>query len=94
MAGYIAVPLKKPSEVDLVKPLKRFIETVYVSKGESVDQFLTPLNEFNKLRTNAISKSLDRHESGLEALYRCVLENMGNSHEPCVTERGFFRFLC
>ena len=70
MAGYIAAPLKKPSEVDLVKPLKRFIETVYVSKGETVDQFLTPLNEFNKLRSNAISKSLDRHESGLEALYR------------------------
>ena len=73
MAGYIAAPLKKPSEVDLVKPLKRFIETVYVSKGETVDQFLTPLNEFNKLRSNAISKSLDRHESGLEALYRYTL---------------------
>lgn len=64
-----AVPLKRTWEVDLVKPLKTFISDTY--SGSNSEDFDQALNEFNKLRNSTISKSIDKHESALEVLYRC-----------------------
>jgi len=74
---YVAVPLKRTWEVDLVKPLKTFIENTYSTI--SPEDYSQALTDFNKLRNTTISKSVDKHESALEVLYRyydqlCVVE--------------------
>lgn len=68
MASYLAVPLKRTNEVDLVKPLRRFIENTYSSAQP--DDYNNALSEFNKLRNSMMTKSVDKHESALEVLYR------------------------
>jgi len=65
---FLCVPLKRTWEVDLIKPLKTFISNTY--SGSDTEDFDQALTEFNKLRNNTISKSLDKHESALEVLYR------------------------
>ena len=67
-SGFQAVPLKRTWEVDLVRPLKAFISDTY--SGSDTEDYEPALNEFNKLRNSTISKSVDKHESSLEVLYR------------------------
>lgn len=68
MASFVAVPLKKTSEVDLVKPLKNLIASYYSSSDEPVD-FNEAIEAFNKMRSNSTSKGLDyKHESSVELL--------------------------
>ena len=68
MATFLAVPCKRTWEVDLIKPLKSFIATTY--NNVNADEYSQALSEFNKLRQNMISKSVDKHESALEVLHR------------------------
>lgn len=68
MASFICVQLKKTYEVDLVKPLRTFIQNTY--NQASPDDYNHALSEFNKLRNAMITKSVDKHESALEVLYR------------------------
>ena len=68
MAAYLAVPVKKTWEVDLIKPLKSFIASTYTNVNP--DEYSQALSEFNKLRQNMIAKSVDKHDSALEVLYR------------------------
>ncbi|XP_012936236.1 programmed cell death 6-interacting protein [Aplysia californica] len=68
MASFIAVPLKKTYEVDFVKPLRTFIQNTFTQADP--DDYNQALSEFNKLRTTMITKSVDKHESALEVLYR------------------------
>ena len=68
MAVMIGIPLKKTYEVDLIKPLKGFIQNTFTSV--SVDDYQNALHEFNKLRNTMIAKSLDKHESALDILAR------------------------
>ncbi|ESO09518.1 hypothetical protein HELRODRAFT_185356 [Helobdella robusta] len=63
---FLSIPNKKTWEVDLVKPLKSFIQETY---GNTEDH-TAALNELNKLRLNMILKAGDKHESALEAIYR------------------------
>jgi len=69
---YLCVPLKRTWEVDLVKPLRTFIANTYSSQGASdgTPDYNAALTEFNKLRMNVMSKSVDKHESALDVLYR------------------------
>ncbi|KAK6490530.1 programmed cell death 6-interacting protein-like isoform X1 [Huso huso] len=78
MATFISVPLKKSSEVDLVKPLTKFICATY-SAGEDQGEYVRAVEELNKLRKSAVGRPLDKHESSLEILLRyydqlCVVE--------------------
>ena len=68
MATFLAVPLKRTWEVDLNKPLKSFITSTY--NNANPDDYNQALSEFNKLRNNMISKSVDKHESALDVIYR------------------------
>ena len=68
MATYLAVPLKSTYDVELVKPIKKFIQNTYTTI--EADDYDTALHEFSKLRTAVITKSSDKHESALEVLYR------------------------
>lgn len=69
MATFISVPLKKSSEVDLVKPLSKFVTTTYPA-GEEQGEYVRAVEELNKLRKNALGRPLDKHESSLEILLR------------------------
>ncbi|MBN3323882.1 PDC6I protein, partial [Atractosteus spatula] len=78
MASFISVPLKKSSEVDLVKPLSKFISSTY-SAGEEQAEYIRGVDELNKLRKTALGRPLDKHESSLEILLRyydqlCAIE--------------------
>jgi len=68
MAAMLAIPLKKTYEVDLVKPLRNFIQNTFTQANP--DDYNSALNEFNKLRNLMITKSVDKHESALEVLCR------------------------
>ncbi|XP_072227210.1 programmed cell death 6-interacting protein isoform X2 [Leuresthes tenuis] len=69
MATFISVPLKKSSEVDLVKPLSKFVTASYPA-GEDQAEYLRSVEELNKLRKSALGRPLDKHESSLEILLR------------------------
>ncbi|KAJ3608992.1 hypothetical protein NHX12_023520, partial [Muraenolepis orangiensis] len=69
MATFISVPLKKSSEVDLVKPLSKFVAAAYPA-GEEQAEYLRAVEELNKLRKNALGRPLDKHDSSLEILLR------------------------
>uniref|UniRef100_A0A8C3AFJ0 Programmed cell death 6-interacting protein n=1 Tax=Cyclopterus lumpus TaxID=8103 RepID=A0A8C3AFJ0_CYCLU len=69
MATFISVPLKKSTEVDLVKPLSKFITASYPA-GEEQGEYIRAVEELNKLRKNALGRPLDKHESSLEILLR------------------------
>ncbi|XP_037549272.1 programmed cell death 6-interacting protein isoform X2 [Nematolebias whitei] len=78
MATFISVPLKKSSEVELVKPLSKFVTASYPA-GEEQTEYLRAVEELNKLRKNALGRPLDKHESSLEILLRyydqlCAIE--------------------
>ncbi|MGH0119340.1 UNVERIFIED_CONTAM: hypothetical protein FKN15_002143 [Acipenser sinensis] len=78
MATFISVPLKKSSEVDLVKPLTKFISATY-SAAEDQGEYVRAAEELNKLRKSAVGRPLDKHESSLEVLLRyydqlCAIE--------------------
>lgn len=72
MATFISVPLKKSSEVDLVKPLTKFIHATYQASDEQ-GEYIRALEELNKLRKSAVGRPLDKHESCLELLLRYPL---------------------
>ncbi|XP_053469013.1 programmed cell death 6-interacting protein isoform X1 [Ictalurus furcatus] len=89
MATFISVPLKKSSEVDLVKPLSKFIATAYPA-GEEQTEYLRAVDELNKLRKSALGRPLDKHESSLEILLRyydqlCSVEPKFPFPELCLT---------
>ncbi|KAM9493096.1 programmed cell death 6-interacting protein isoform 2-T2 [Clarias gariepinus] len=89
MATFISVPLKKSSEVDLVKPLSKFITSAYPA-GEEQTEYLRAVDELNKLRKSAVGRPLDKHESSLEVLLRyydqlCSVEPKFPFPELCLT---------
>ncbi|XP_019364506.1 PREDICTED: programmed cell death 6-interacting protein isoform X2 [Gavialis gangeticus] len=69
MTNFISVQLKKASEVDLAKPLCKFIQQTYPA-GEAQAEHCRAADELNKLRKSALGRSLDKHESSLETLMR------------------------
>ncbi|XP_053408218.1 programmed cell death 6-interacting protein-like isoform X3 [Mercenaria mercenaria] len=68
MATFLAVPLKQTYEVDVVKPFRNFIQNTFSTANP--DDYNTAISEFHKLRNLTITKSVDKHESALEVLYR------------------------
>ncbi|XP_077599909.1 programmed cell death 6-interacting protein isoform X2 [Stigmatopora nigra] len=69
MATFISVPLKKSSDVDLAKPLSKYVTSTY-PVGDEQAEYLRAADELNKLRRNALGRPLDKHESSLEILLR------------------------
>uniref|UniRef100_A0A1Y1LGS8 BRO1 domain-containing protein n=1 Tax=Photinus pyralis TaxID=7054 RepID=A0A1Y1LGS8_PHOPY len=68
MADLLSVPLKKPSEVDIVNPLKNLIQSRY-STADQPEDYSEQINEFSKLRNNAIWRAFEKYESSLEVIY-------------------------
>lgn len=63
MAELLAVPFKKSSDVDIVKPLKNLIQSTY-----NTEEYSDALTELSRLRSNAIWKIFEK--SNLEYLNR------------------------
>ncbi|KAG7310188.1 hypothetical protein JYU34_004740 [Plutella xylostella] len=61
MAELLAVPFKKSSDVDIVKPLKNLIQSTY-----NTEEYSDALTELSRLRSNAIWKIFEK--SNLEYL--------------------------
>ncbi|KAF0296691.1 Programmed cell death 6-interacting protein [Amphibalanus amphitrite] len=66
---FIAVPIKRTSEQDLVRPLKSIIASSYSTADNPAD-YADAIQDMNKLRASATWKSFDKTESALEVLYR------------------------
>ncbi|XP_052872127.1 programmed cell death 6-interacting protein [Anopheles cruzii] len=77
----LSVPLKKPSEVDIAKPLKTLIQSNYRNlEADKLNAINEAVSELNQLRNSAVWKVFERQETGLEVNYRyydqlCALES-------------------
>lgn len=69
MAEFISIPLKKPSDVDVIKPLTNIIKSTYNSATNQKD-YTEQISEFSKLRSNALWRAFEKYESSLEVIYR------------------------
>ncbi|KYN03560.1 Programmed cell death 6-interacting protein [Cyphomyrmex costatus] len=83
MATLIAIPLKNPSEVDVVKPLTNVIRSTYSGTGKD---YTDAVVEFGKLRNNALWRAFEKYESSLQVIYcyydqLCALEGKIPTHE-------------
>lgn len=68
MSQFIAVPLKKTSDVDLTKPLQQLISTYY---GNEEQRYNESLEQLNKLRKDATFKGIEgKSTTTLTALQR------------------------
>ncbi|XP_050463893.1 programmed cell death 6-interacting protein [Cataglyphis hispanica] len=85
MAELIAIPLKKPSDVDIIKPLTNVIKSTYNNPGNRKD-YTDAIAEFSKLRNNALWRAFEKYESSLQVIYSyydqlCALEGKIPAHE-------------
>ena len=71
MADILAIPLKKTSEVDIVKPLKNLIALRF-STADNPENFDEAIVELNRLRSVATVRNLDKQESSIEILARLI----------------------
>lgn len=66
MSKLLAVPLKKPAEVDIIKPLTNLIQSSYSNSNSNYSE---AVNEFSKQRNVAIWKFFEKYESSLDIVY-------------------------
>jgi programmed cell death 6-interacting protein len=69
MTEILGVPLKKTSELDVVKPFKNLISLRF-SSAENPENFTEAITELQKLRNNAVLRALDKNEASIEFLAR------------------------
>ncbi|KAK2582526.1 hypothetical protein KPH14_004820 [Odynerus spinipes] len=85
MAELIAIPLKKPSDVDIIKPLTNVIKSTYSGSNNQKD-YTEAIQELSVLRNNALWRAFEKYESSLEVIYNyydqlCALEEKIPAHE-------------
>lgn len=68
MSSFIIISLKKTQTVDFIKPLSNYIKNTF--SGEVLNEVKDSLAELNQLRSNAVVRSLDKHETSLEVIQR------------------------
>ncbi|XP_044514263.1 programmed cell death 6-interacting protein isoform X2 [Gracilinanus agilis] len=70
MASFVSAPLKKAAEVDVARPLTKFIQQTYPAGSEDAAQFGKAAEELSRLRKAALGRPLDRHDAALDTLLR------------------------
>lgn len=70
MTEFLVVPLKKPTEVDILKPIKNLIQSAYNSNSSSVTNYGEAVSEFSTLRNTAIWKAFEKNEGSLDIIYK------------------------
>lgn len=73
MTELLVVPLKKPTDVEVIKPLKNLIHSAYSGNDANAVDHSEAISEFSKLRNTAIWKAFEKYESSLEVLYGYVI---------------------
>ncbi|CAI2348068.1 unnamed protein product [Caenorhabditis sp. 36 PRJEB53466] len=68
--AFLSAPLKATNEVDLVKPLTTYIDSVYNTSEENRSDISEAVQELNKLRSRACCQPLDKHQSALDVVTR------------------------
>ncbi|CAB3402160.1 unnamed protein product [Caenorhabditis bovis] len=68
--GFLGAPLKSTNDVDLVKPLTTYIDTVYNTSDDNRAEITEAVQELNKLRSRACCQPLDKHQSALDIITR------------------------
>ncbi|XP_078072698.1 programmed cell death 6-interacting protein isoform X2 [Mustelus asterias] len=66
---FVSVPFKKASEVDMARPLSKFIQATCPSVDTQAE-YIKAAEELNNLRKSALGRPLDKHDSSLEILLR------------------------
>ncbi|XP_075147952.1 programmed cell death 6-interacting protein-like protein AliX [Haematobia irritans] len=80
MSKLLGVPLKKPAEVDVEKPLNNLIQSTYSGASpEAKESYKTAVQQFARQRNASIWKFFEKYESSLEIVYAyydqiCALE--------------------
>lgn len=69
MAELLAVPLKKATDVDMVKPLRNLLAATYGGATPAPDH-ADALQELARLRSNALWKVYDKTCASLDDIYR------------------------
>lgn len=74
MSDLLVVPLKKPSDVDVVQPLKNLIQSAYNASateaaGSAPVDYTEIANEFGKLRKTAVWKFFEIYPTSLDIVY-------------------------
>lgn len=73
MSDLLSVPLKKPTDVDVTRPLNNLIKSSYSSLGvEKIAEISESVNKFNQQRNSAVWKAFEKFESSLEIIYGYV----------------------
>ena len=67
----LAIPLKKTSEIDLIKPMKNLIALRF-STADNPESFEEAIDELHKLRSNATVRALDKQEQSIEIYARLI----------------------
>uniref|UniRef100_A0A8C9N9N0 Programmed cell death 6-interacting protein n=1 Tax=Serinus canaria TaxID=9135 RepID=A0A8C9N9N0_SERCA len=83
MTNFISVQLKKASEVDLAKPLCKFIQQSYPG-AEAQAEHCRAAEELSRLRKSALGRPLDKHESSLYLILE-VKVFVFHNFQVCVT---------
>ena len=69
MSKLLAAPLKKPSEVEIVKPLNNLIQSTYSgATNEEKASYASAVTDFAKQRNIAIWKFFESNEASLETV--------------------------
>lgn len=70
MSKLLGVPLKKPAEVDIEKPLNNLIQSTYSgASAEAKESYKAAVQQFARQRNSAIWKFFEKYESSLEIVY-------------------------
>lgn len=72
MVNFLSVPLKATNEVDLVKPLQNYVDSILQANSDLKTEITEGIVELNKLRNKACVQPLDKHQSSLDLLTRYV----------------------
>lgn len=70
MSCFLSVPLKQTSEVDLVKPLVSYIESLAGLSAEVRVRTVEGIVELDKLRKTISSQFLSKQQSSLELMIK------------------------
>ena len=72
-ANWLYVPLKRSSSsaVDFRKPLEKYIKATFST--EIFDELKDGINDLNKLRSDAVNRAPEKHQSSLDTLLRYIL---------------------
>ncbi|KAL3313004.1 Rhophilin, Rho GTPase binding protein [Cichlidogyrus casuarinus] len=63
---FLAIPCKKPQNVDMVQPLMRYVKDTY--SEEIYSNCRKSFDDLNELRKKVVAKIFDRHESTVDLL--------------------------